>query len=70
MPLHRSRIKFQRVEYIESSGIDDDGSGVITWSREGHRPQVMDYFDETKLPESLEEAKERIKGFLSDNNPS
>lgn len=68
MPLHRSRIKFRGVEYIESSGVDGEGSGVITWHREGHRPQVMDYYDPTKIPESLEEAKKRIENFLSDNN--
>jgi hypothetical protein len=65
MPQHTSKIEFCGVEYIETVGFIPHGleDGLIAWRRQGHKPQVIDYYDPTK-PESVESARQRIKDFI------
>lgn len=70
MAQHTSKIKFRGVEYIETVGFIPHGleDGLIAWRRQGHKPQVIDYYDPTK-PESVESARQRIRDFLSSLSP-
>jgi hypothetical protein len=62
--IHSSRIKHNGVEYIETTGEDEQGTGVLTWERPGMDAVQLRAMYAAENKGSLEAARERIKAYL------